>query len=297
VKFKLIFALFNAIIIISFLIILFMPLIMLGPEYSATFWSSSWYLPILFFLIIAVIDGYFLLHWRLLVLLEKEDWSALVDYLEDQIYNKGHIRTQFVRTLINAYFVTSRVSSIEKLENTLREKKPKLLRKFALQLGIPKILHDDAEDLISFFGEFKEQKVPRTDWVRFLYAFGILMKRRHSEGREELLTVSKTTRDPVLQLVTLYTLEPFRTTDDEVLSRIKEVGGRLAEKYSREKFRQEIEKRRENVVVLVLSRLIDDSLDWLYGDSETAEASGDGPAAENQSGQAQQSGQGAAPEQ
>jgi hypothetical protein len=281
VKFKVIFGLFNAIIIISFLIILFMPLIMLGSEYSATFWSTSWYLPVLFFLIIGIIDGYFLLHWRLLVLLEKEDWHGLVDYLEEQIYTRGKTRTQFVRTLINAYFVTSRVSSIDRLEAHLREKQPRLLRKFALQLGIPKILHEEADDLVRFFGEFKEQRVAKADWVRFLYAFGILMKRRHSEGREELLAVSKSTRDPVLQLITLYTLEPFRTSDDEVLSRLQEERTRLTEKYSRNDFRREIEKRRENIVVLVLSRLIDDSLDWLYGEdreessAEVAEASGD----------------------
>ncbi len=272
-KFKLIFGLFNAIIVISFLIILFMPLIMLGPEYSATFWSSSWYLPIVFFVVIGIIDGYFLLHWRLLILLEKEDWQGLVSYLEEQIYRKEKLRIQFVRTLINAYFVTSRVSSIEKLEQKLREKRPRLMRKFALQLGIPKILHDQADDLVAFFGEFKEQKVARADWVRFLYAFGLLMKQRHSEGREELLAVAKSTRDPILQLVTVYTLEPFKSSDDEVLSLISAERRRLAEKYSRQDFRKEVDKRRENIVVLVLSRLIDDSLDWLYSEEESRKAS------------------------
>jgi hypothetical protein len=253
-----------------------MPLIMLGPEYSATFWSSSWYLPIVFFLIIGLIDGYFILHWRLLVLLEKEDWHGLVEYLETEVYQKEKLWTQFVRTLINAYFVTSKVSAIEELEKKLRSKKPRLLRKFALQLGIPKILHDEADDLIAFFGEFKDQKVPKANWVRFLYAFGILMKQRHSEGREELLAVAKSNRDPVLQLVTLYTLEPFRTSDDEVLSLIRTERSRLTDKYSRQELRREIEKRRENIVVLVLSRLIDDSIDWLYGEQESPEtASGD----------------------
>ena len=49
-KFKTIFILFNIVIIASFAIIFFMPLMMLGWDYTAIFWKNNWFLPIVFHL-------------------------------------------------------------------------------------------------------------------------------------------------------------------------------------------------------------------------------------------------------
>jgi len=272
VKFKLIFFLFNAIILLSFLVVLLMPLILLGPEYTRTFWSSSWYLPLIFLVAIALIDAYFVAHWRLLSLLEEENWQGLIDYLEQQCLDKEKLRSQFVRTLINAYFITNTVSRIEELEKKVRAKKPAQLRKFALQFGIPKLLHNDPDDIVSYFEEFKDARVPNRQWIRFLYAFGLLMKRENTDGREILLQIIRETKEPILELVSLYTVDPFKTIDDEVLSLVQQHKDRLTERYSREALEKEMSKQRDNVVVIILGKLITDALDWLYG---TEPAGGD----------------------
>ncbi len=271
-KFKLIFFLFNAIILLSFLVVLLMPLILLGPEYTRTFWSSSWYLPLIFLVAIALIDAYFVAHWRLLSLLEEENWQGLIDYLEQQCLDKEKLRSQFVRTLINAYFITNTVSRIEELEKKVRAKKPAQLRKFALQFGIPKLLHNDPDDIVSYFEEFKDARVPNRQWIRFLYAFGLLMKRENTDGREILLQIIRETKEPILELVSLYTVDPFKTIDDEVLSLVQQHKDRLTERYSREALEKEMSKQRDNVVVIILGKLITDALDWLYG---TEPAGGD----------------------
>ncbi|MFO7849166.1 MAG: hypothetical protein R6V67_04315 [Spirochaetia bacterium] len=245
-----------------------MPLFLLGPEYTRTFWSSSWYLPLIFFAVIALIDGYFIAHWRLLSLLEEENWAGLIKYLEDQCIRRSRLRTQFVRTLINAYFITGNVSSIEDLEEVVRKKKPKLLYKFALQFGVPKMLHQNPDDIVTFFQEFKDRRHPKRLWIKFLYAFGLLMKRENIEGREVLLETAKEAKSPILSLVVLYTLEPFRTIDDEVLTLVDKKKSELSSLYSRDRMEKEITKERENVVVVILSKLISDALDWLYGTEE-----------------------------
>jgi hypothetical protein len=255
-----------------------MPLILLGPEYTRTFWSSSWYLPLIFLVAIALIDGYFIAHWRLLSLLEEENWQGLIDYLEEQCLRRGKLRSQFVRTLINAYFITNNVSRIEELEKKVREKKPALLRKFSLQFGIPKLLHNDPEDIVSYFREFKEARVPQRQWIRFLYAFGLLMKRENTDGREILLQIIRETKEPILKLVSMYTVDPFKTIDDEVLSLVEAQRSELSGRYSREALEKEMSKQRDNVVVIILSKLITDALDWLYGaDSQesSSETGGD----------------------
>ncbi len=264
-KFKLIFFLFNAIILLSFIVVLLMPLILLGPEYTRSFWSSSWYLPLIFFAAIGAIDGYFIAHWKLLTLLEEENWDGLIAYLEEQCLRREHLRGHFVRTLINAYFITNRVSKIEDLEKKIREKKPALLRKFALQFGVPKLLHNNPDDIVRYFAEFKDKRGDDSHWIRFLYAFGLLMKRENTEGREVLLRLIRENKDPVLDLVSLYTVDPFKTIDDEVLSVVQEHKGRLTARYTKEGLKKEIGKRRDNVVVIILNKLLFDALDWLYG--------------------------------
>ncbi len=277
-KFKLIFFLFNFIILLSFAVVLFMPIILLGPEYTRSFWHSTWYLPLFFLLTIAIIDGYFLVHWRLLNLLEEENWGGLIEYLEEQCLRRERLRSQFVRTLINAYFITNKVSRIELLEKEVREKKPALLKKFALQFGIPKMLHNDPDDIVRYFEEFKDARTSKRNWLRFLYSFGLLMKRENTEGREVLLGIIRETKDPVLRLLSIYTIDPFKTVDDEVLSLVRRGREELSSRYGRSALEREMNKQRDNVAVIVLGRLVSDALDWLYGkdtisNKETEESS------------------------
>ena len=268
VKFKLIFFLFNVIILLSFAVVLLMPFFLLGPEYTRSFWSTSWYLPLVFLAAIALIDAYFLIYWRMLTLLEEEKWSELITYLEDQCFRREKLRSQFVRTLVNAYFITNEVSRIEELEKKVREKKPGLLRKLALQFGIPKMLHKNPDDIVRYFEEFKDARVPKREWVRFLYAFGLLMKRENTDGREVLLKLIRESRDPVLRLVALYTVDPFKTIDDEVLSLVDSQRKELSSRFTRQGLEEQMSKQKDNIVVIVLSRLISDALDWLYGGGE-----------------------------
>jgi len=271
VKFKLIFLLFNLLILLSFAVVIIMPFMMLGAEYSRTFWASSWYLPVLFLLVIVGIDGYFFMNWRLFTLLESENWQELLRFLEQEVMQKGHTRRSYIKTLINAYFVTGNVSKIEPLEEYLRAKRPKLVKKFALELGMPKVLHKNHADMVKFFYEFKEEKVPHQQWIRFLYAFGSLMKHEHSEGREELLALSHEVRDPVLKILVLYTLDPFKTLDDEVLGRVERQREEIQQHSSEEQLKKSIEKRKDNIAVVVMTPLIQDAIKWVFTRSAAAE--------------------------
>ncbi|MFW5711722.1 MAG: hypothetical protein ACOC2P_00015 [Spirochaetota bacterium] len=263
-KFKLIFLLFNLLILVSFAVVIFMPFMMLGAEYSRNFWAASWYLPALFLLIIIAIDGYFFMNWRLFTLLEAENWAELLRFLEGEVMQKGKTRSAYVRALIHAYFVTGNVSKIEPLEQYLREKRPRLVRKFALEFGMPKVLHKNHADMVKFFYEFKAEKVPHQQWIRFLYAFGALMQHEHSEGREELLALSNEVREPVLKVLVLYTLDPFKTLDDEVLGRVERQRGELQKRLSAEQLRRAVDKRKDNIAIVVMTPLIQDAINWLF---------------------------------
>jgi len=70
-KFKTIYILFNAVILISFAFIFFMPLLLLGSDYFSLFVAKNWIAGVLFVITLIIINGYFLANWKLFRLLES----------------------------------------------------------------------------------------------------------------------------------------------------------------------------------------------------------------------------------
>jgi hypothetical protein len=178
-KFKTIFIVFNIVIVLSFLFIFFLPLALLGVEYSQAFWERNWPLAVVFVVIIGAMNAFFAGNWRLFSLLEKEDWPSLITYLEDRVYTKGRIRGQYIKLLVNTYMVSSNVSGIEKLEAHVGEKKPALLEKNALLFGVPHVLRNDGADMEAYFGRYlHSRKSESAEWIDWNFSFALLLERK-----------------------------------------------------------------------------------------------------------------------
>ena len=262
-KFKAVFVLFNVVIIVSFLVIYLMPLAMLGWDYTKTFWSENWGLPVLFVLILGILNAYFTFNWRLFGLLEREDWDGLIEHLEHRIYERHIIIAQQCRILVNAYLVRSRLDAIEKLEAEIEKRRPRLLRRLVMPLGIRYLLSNDPEAMIAFFGRFVDERVRDRGWVRVAYAFAKLLAGDNETAAKYLSLVVSEERNPVLKMLALYLAEGVSPG-----SHTEEVE-RLRERMSPEKLQDEIERQRSNVQVVILARLIDEAKEWLFstGDS------------------------------
>ncbi len=142
-KFKIIFILFNVVVIFSLFMIVLMPVMMLGSEYGILFFSSIWYVIILFALTIGLVDAYFIYNWKLFRLLEEENWKGLVEYIEKRI-GEDKVPSGFLaRILINSYLSVSDLDGVENLGRRLREKKPLLYKKMILFFSVPVLLKGD----------------------------------------------------------------------------------------------------------------------------------------------------------
>ena len=91
-------------------------------------------------------------------MLEREDWAALIDYLETVLLEKKRITRQRVRILVNAYVVTGRVERIGDLESFLRDARPNVVPPLAIELGMPHLLSNDGERMVEYFGEMKDRQ-------------------------------------------------------------------------------------------------------------------------------------------
>jgi len=263
VKFKVIFLLFNVVLVISFLVIYLMPLFIIGWDYTRIFWAANWYLPVIFFVIIAVLNVYFAFNWRLFNLLEREDWSGLVSFLEEEIYAKNRIRRQYVRILVNGYLVNSNTDGITRLEGLVREKRPDMMPSMALAFGIPHLLKNEPAAMEQYFGEFLTKRNTRDrNWVLWDHAFALMLQKRREEARGELLGVVKASREPVLRLLSFYLLDAF--SDGDVERVLEEGKASLKKRFTPSLWQKELERAKDNVQVVILSKLVQESTEWLF---------------------------------
>lgn len=263
VKFKAVFVLFNLVIVVSFLVIYLMPLAMLGWDYTRTFWSENWGLPVLFGLILVGLNVYFARNWRLFRLLEQEDWDGLIEHLEHRIYKRNTLVQQQCRILVNAYLVRSRLDDIARLEREIRDRRPKLLKALVMPIGIRYLLGNDPEASSAYFGEFVDQRCREAGWVRFSHGFALLLSDDREGAATAFRRVIEEERDRVLLLLTLYLAEGIEpgTWSGHI--------DELCRRTSPEKLTSRIERERSRVQVVILSRLIDEAKEWLFRDSSS----------------------------
>ncbi len=267
-KFKAIFAAFNAVLIVSFLLIFFMPLLLINTEAFSLFWEKQWFIAVIFVVTLGVLNGYFITNWGLFRLLEKEDWPGLVSHLEDKILARGRIRTLSVRMLLNAYLVTSHSEGILALEAFLKEKRPRLIGRFCIPFGIPYLLMKDPAVSEAFFSAVPEgANAYSRDWMRWNRAFCLLQLSRPDEAGAELSTVlAGSDGDPVLQMLSLYLLDVLPKPaggESPETARKREA---LKKKFGPDAMKKRIERSSDNMEIIVLSKIVEDARTWLYAE-------------------------------
>ncbi len=272
-KFKIIFIIFNIVIVASFLFIFLMPAIFLGWDYSRLFWSSNWLLGAAFVAVLGGLNAYFISNWRLFGYLEREEWSKLIEYLEEQVYQKRRFNPQRLRILINAYIVSSQTESIATLEEFLRAEKPRLIPRYSLSLGVPHLVRNDPTDMELYYGELKDKKETKHRlWVRWSYSFSLMLGQKMERAKDELLSLAGEAKDPILRLLTAYLLDAFSAQDQEVKNSVVETVRSVTSEYTAASWRKEVEKQRSNIQIVVLSKLIEDATSWAFESRATGGA-------------------------
>ncbi len=270
-KFKLIFALFNGVVILSFLFIFLMPVFFLGWDYTQLFWSSNWIIAAAFAAVMIGLNAYFAANWKLFSYLESENWHGLISYLEDRIYNKGRYSKQHVRVIVNTYVVVADTEKIRRLEEHLRGHRPDYIPRFALHFGIPHLVGHDPHDIERYYGEMRsKRRCKDRPWIDWSYAFALMLQEKHDHAKSVLLRLLDEAKNPILRLLTVYLLDAFSVSDNEVRNLVVEEKRRLQSSYTPERWEREVEKNRGNLQVVVLSKLIRDAGKWAFGDGSRA---------------------------
>jgi hypothetical protein len=250
-----------------------MPFFLLGWDYVRIFWRANWYLAAVFFIAFMVLNVYFIYNWNLFSLLEKEDWKEIRSHLEARIYEKKRESRQSVRILINTYVVLADTGGLEKLSRYLEEEKSRFFLIFALELGIPYMIQDDTAALEAYFLRVVlNPKTRKKNWLRWNLAFARLAG-GSGEGRgkaaDELAELTVRTKEPVLLLLSAYLLDKLPEMRDDAEKLTIAARDTLRKKYTRPGWEKVSRRSKNNIAVLILSKLMDDAEKWLFGNEES----------------------------
>jgi len=263
-KFKTILVLFNVVLIFAFLSILLLPLIIIGSDFFFLFVSRNWYILLAFLIVIISINIYFAMKWKLFNLLEEEKWDALIDYLEEQIYQKGKMYRDFIKVLLNTYLITSRLESIRKLEVYLGEKKPGLINRYPLAFSVPYLLKSEPKEAEKFFGKLLSAgNLAEREWIKWNYAFALMQEKQFDIAREELLELYENGRKFIPFLLTLYFLNSYSRYDESIREKVERGKEKLLLEKNMKKLNREISSSSENMEALILSQIIEEAYNWL----------------------------------
>lgn len=170
---------------------------------------------------------------------------------------------------MNTYMVLGQAEKLLDLSKTLQTSSPRIYRNLAVELGVPYLLRSDPEGLATYYKPLStEKQVKRQNWARFSWALALLFAHRFSEARTELESFQVTREEPILFLLALYLLSTLIGEDPSQQKILQEQCEWFRSKYSPKQWARYVDRFKENLMVLVLSRFIQDATAWMYGRSE-----------------------------
>jgi hypothetical protein len=273
-KFKSLFIIFNIIIVFFLLVVCLLPLFILGPDLVPRFWASGWPLAAVLVFALAALNVFYFSRRRLYYLLEREDWPALQDYLEQRVISRGRYTPQMVQLLANTYLVMSDSAGVTALENKTALANPALIEANALVFGAARILGGDTAGAVNFFsarGEKGKAKDPH--WNRGYYGFSLLLNRQFEKAAAEFKALAAESPDALITGLSAYflwdTLRKYTENGKECRDKAREGRNRVQQFVKTpEEWNREAGKIETEVHAAVIKQYIGRAGAWLFGGKE-----------------------------
>jgi hypothetical protein len=269
-KFKYIVLIFNIIIIFFLSAVALIPFFSFGPDFAAMFWRSAWPLAVILFVSLTALNVFFLLNRRLFMLLEREDWPALVDYLEQKILYKGRYVPRQVRLLINSYLVMSDSAAVLRLENKVAIAKPALLEANALMFGSARILGGDPKSAATFFRlRLEKGKVRDNQWLRWYCGFSEILAGLFDKAETEFKDLAAASPDALVAGLSAYFLSGTLLHHSSYPAQCRTIAAESRERVVKalknaEGWKKEAAKIETEVYAAIIKKYIDEAGIWLF---------------------------------
>jgi hypothetical protein len=270
-KFKFLVIIFNTIIIFFLSAIALLPLIFLGPDFALGFWRTGWPLAGILAAALIGLNVFFLANRRLFRMLEREDWPALVDYLEQEVIGKGHYAPRKVKLLLNSYLVMGEVSEVLRLESKLIIAKPALVDANAQVLGAARIFGGDPKGAVEFFRtRLSRVSAKDSQWLHWYYGFSNILAGAFSEAETEFKPLAQSSSDALITGLSAYflasTLRSRSAGPSDCEAAAEEGRKRVRQALKNTAgWRNEASKLQAEVHTLLIKKYLDEAGNWIFG--------------------------------
>lgn len=268
-KLKVVFVIFNIVLILLLFTVFFLPLFYADGSFMREFWKANWFFGPIFFVLIIFVNIMFLKNRPMIHYIENEDWSSLASYLELQIFTKKKITYRNSKLLAEALLLLGDFSSMNKLCSFLQESKPKYLSKLAPKFASSKMISGDYQDLFEFTSSLPVEKTRVSEWMAFYSALALQMLKDYPKSTVLFNKVSETVKDPLIKsLSTYFAVNVLKNYSELTPEEIKEKELLLCSKinkiYTNEDWKEYIESEKQEIHVMILTKIIDDVTSWLF---------------------------------
>ncbi len=268
-KLKVLFITFNIVLFGLLFTIFFLPLFYADGNFIKEFWNSNWFFGPIFLLIIVTINVIFFRNKKTINAIENEDWASLSETLEHEIFEKKKLSFRNVRLLSEALLILSDFASMNRLEAFLQENKPSYISKLATKFVASKMLSGNFNELLEFTAKFNTSDENKDEWMAFYHAFSLQMMKDYPNSFLEFKAMQEIASIPLIKVLSSYfVLKVFSDYND--LSAEEVETSRLALKaditssYKKEKWNRYIEKEKQEIHVMVLSKIIEDATAFFF---------------------------------
>jgi len=235
------------------------------------FWQVNWPLILVLVILLLAFNVFYFTNRELFMLLEKEDWPALVRYLEDRVIQRGRYSPRLVRLLANSYLVLSDSAAVMNLESKVAIAKPALVDANILVFGTARILGKDIPGAVRFFQTRRDKaKAGLKEWVRWYHGFALLLDRQFEGAADEFSLLARVAKDGVITGLSSYFLKEIlaRTLPEkeQELRNVSTSGReRVLQTLPRLKnWNKEISGLSTEIHAAALSKYIEEASRWLY---------------------------------
>ena len=270
-KFKLIFTISSIALLLFLVSLIFVPYYILGTSLSASFWRMNLPLILVWLFLFISLNIFYFTNKKLFLLLEKEDWPALICYLEERIISKGRYNSRLVRLLVNSYLVLSDSAAVMSLENKVAINKPALIDANVLVFGTARILGNDIAGAVRFFKTRKETaKAAFKDWVAWYYGFSLLLNRQIEAANKEFAVLASSSMDGVIIALSSYFLQQnINAMPPQFRQEFREISEAGKKKAliaipKMKAWKREIDELSTEIHAAAISKYLTDTGIWLY---------------------------------
>jgi hypothetical protein len=244
---------------------------MIGSFFSTYYWQISWPFFVLWVLLFFTFNFFYFTNRRLFLLLEKEDWPALVRYLEEIVIQRGRYSPWLVRLLANSYLLLSDSAAVMRLENKVAVVKPALVDENALVYGIAHILGKDISGGLIFFEARKDTvKAGMRDWMLWFYSFALLLNCQFEKSAQWFCVSVRESKDPVVcALSSFFLSKTIAALMPEKRDGLKEISSQGKKKVYRslpkeKNWRSAVSRLSTEMHAAIISKYLDETCRWLY---------------------------------